>query len=467
MALLRDLYHRIVIWQSSTGFVVDIPHRYATANVSPSESESLERVADGTEKALEKEKSFECFVVEEDIHNHLRIIQENDCSVRMIAMGLGGKLVHWQEPSLLNGVEIRGGALRFAPKQVRLYQSVFDAAIFQGMDLLFGIPWYCATSQVGGPGLFPWDVVGSGSGSGSVANRCLMLPSRTSYEGPCYVTDDASAFVDGLGALTSSDDPELVFEAPIGGATLKLEADSGTVLQCLDWDQETVLLSRGPNVSFVVPFFTMYIRVSLAGGATDRPKLLVENAGKALDPRTGECVVCSARALDPPWVEPSDFPNNPSYSDCPTLDDPDYLACIVVDPNTAPYICVPVVGSGGMWEICLNTDAVLGVDDLWRFTITICDDDGDDIDINAIRFIDTGITTYPAGTFTYTIQTQTETGSGDDVDTQREIDFRVLDTEFPCSTGGNGDTITVEIDVDDNQGNSPTLIFTIVCCGGS
>lgn len=451
--ILRRLFRRIVLWQPNTGFVVELPGRLVASNIFPEQQETTEPAVDGRRVLLERHSYADFSQIDSTRQEYINLMRQLYCHpVRAIMLGPANtKHVLWYEPSSLNGLEKGSAFGQFAGQGVRLDQHVVHPAIFQGTDLLFGIPWACTSAEEGGLGYFPYyGSSGSGSGeegSGSGAvNYRLGTSHLLSYDGPFYVVSSLTPSVNASGVLTGDgEEVELVIEAPIGGARVRLETSDPAAIEFYDWSQGTLLTSAPNGVTRLVPYLTAYIRIVFFN-ASERPRLEIISPGKALASRDGVCVSCGTRTEEVPWEEPDDFPEEPPYWLCPTG-----VSCILLATNTCPYFCDGTYSPAALWtsgdsglitgtleEGDTPREGTLYVpesqDGLGRFAFNLCDPDGDDFSITAAQayYASNDLPINTPGFINYSTRREdTIGGSGSGATQEREESYRV---EFPYTS---------------------------------
>lgn len=452
MAIARELTYRIVLW-NELGFVADFDGQELLFGTLPSETTERLRVSTGSERGVARRHLARMTNVDMPLQAHLDLMCRLGCPVRFVSLA-AKRHVLWQELSLMECRTDRQGAGGYAPDVYEITSNVFDAGIHQGPDLLSGIPWECTVAAL----LSTFDptateIIPGTIGSGETFDPFVLgdagLPG---YIGPYWQSESGDS-VDANGLLTGGP-LVLEMELPIGGASLTLEG-TGTI-EYLDYFGNS-LRTVSAGVEAVVPASTMFVRITITS-ASARPTLTVDAPGATIAPRSGSSVSCVVRSPEIDWDDASD----PSFWLCP---DPDDLICIVVGPNTAPSIvdCPPLAGtggteSGGACPVCLLTDATLGGDGIWRFSVLVADTDSDPFTIAALTFASGLSFTYPPGTFQADVGALTTAASR----TERQVDFRVADAFF-----GSADTITVSMLANDGAGNTPTLTFTFTKNCGS
>jgi hypothetical protein len=238
-----------------------------------------------------------------------KIFQQTNCPVKAAFLGIGGT-DHWMwlEPTRANITEPAIEAGSFADRVLDLQSNIFYPAIWEGMDLLEGIPWQGTEAkkdddlskdlQLNGVQL-----IRTGSGL------------RPGYQGPRWSSGE-NASVDMLGATTNVNDLSqaiVEFNFPAWFATVDLVAPPGFSLtnpeiQAIAWDGSILDSGSGP---LELPKETWKVR-ALIDGSTARPRLELKNTGFTnARVYTGHTVPdCSPPSGKPPWKTLPD-PNIP------------------------------------------------------------------------------------------------------------------------------------------------------------
>lgn len=295
--IAREYVQRVVIWHSKTGWVCDLPPTVLLRTQTPGVEEGYFPSARGDDVAIERSHLYQIENIEMARQEHLLMMRRLGCPIRFVAL-IKNRHVVWYEEASLHLVPDRQGFGGFAPDKVRVVSRVFDAGIHQGRDLFSGIPWICTSAYRLCELEQNCDEIGSGSGSGESDDYVLSLATLPGYLGPFWVVSPSDA-VTNFGVFTGSE-AVLTMELPIGGASLTLDVDAGT-LEALRWDSE-VIQTASAGVSLTLPSNTMFVRATVTS-ASSQPRLLVDSAGEPLGPRIGECVFCPGgeRAMAPPW----------------------------------------------------------------------------------------------------------------------------------------------------------------------
>lgn len=147
MPTFRDLFQRLVIFQPSSGYICDLSARRALRANGIDASEERARMADGTTRAVNREYTVRLPVIGSEEAEILEQMKTIGCPVQALGIGDDGvkHFMFWEEAAL-SLVDDRGGALTAPPRTLEVQSSVFDAAVFQGTDLLSGLPWHCTTA---------------------------------------------------------------------------------------------------------------------------------------------------------------------------------------------------------------------------------------------------------------------------------------------------------------------------------
>ncbi len=279
----RDGYIRAVFVQEMTGFCVDLPGMQLLAAATPQTRERTMRVG-GSSRPISRRHSLALPIIRECDISALRDMCAQAWPVTCYLLGWKRHQV-WAVASQMDLIDQRRGPSAMAGAAVQLRSTVFDGAIYQGENLLGGVPWQCTESTVV-PGT-------AGSGSGADADYALYREGQTGWQGPFWDPGGAGASVDFPGQLTKSgsEDPSIDLFMPIQGATLRM-APAGVAIAVFFYDWSGALISGSVKATadaskdVLVPDGTWQITVAI-DEADQQPQLLVVNAGQALDPRYG------------------------------------------------------------------------------------------------------------------------------------------------------------------------------------
>lgn len=307
---IRTQYGRIVFFQPRTGFCVDIGPTQALASEGPGTTEEY-LVVDGSELAISRSHFFQVPVLLAHHIETIRLMKQLGCDVRMYALaGASGVCQVWDVPDSKIYIEdVNRGAKNFGGAKVTIRSSVFAGAIYQGRNLLQGIPFECTrTIEV-----FNVDGLGCGSGFGSGQGADLSLRSfnEDHFVGPYWSPNAAGSSVDMTGRLTLGSATSVDFSTilPLQGATLQFSGEFSLDWMFFDWNSS--LLSSGSHTGpgstdVLVPSNAWRFDINVTE-ASSIPNLEVVSPGLALDPRIGDCVDCSnfnATALrTPEWFD--------------------------------------------------------------------------------------------------------------------------------------------------------------------
>lgn len=296
---LRTQFGRIVFFQTRTGFCVDIGPSEALTSQGPGTTEEF-LVVEGTELAISRSHFFQVPVLMAHHIEILRTMSQLGCDTRVYALaGAAGVSQVWDVPdSKLIVEDINRGPRNFGGALVTLRSSIYSGAIFQGRNLLSGIPFECTRTIT----VFNVDGLGCGSGFGSGGSgqgQDLALRSFNGdhFVGPYWSPDAVGASVDMSGRLTlgtaSGLDLSTIF--PLQGATLQFSGEFSLTWSFYDWNSQ--LVSSGSHTGLgttdvLVPSNAWRFDINVTE-ASSIPNLEVVSPGLALDPRIGDCVDCS------------------------------------------------------------------------------------------------------------------------------------------------------------------------------
>lgn len=135
----RYLLDRVLIYQLSTGNILDLPAERILSGAVPELSIERGRTASGSMRTTARQRSMMARIIGVEEAELARYMEMLGCEVEMIALGASASHVRWSEPTRIaveDGVESR-----LAPRSVMLDTHVYDAAIETGSHLLEGVPW--------------------------------------------------------------------------------------------------------------------------------------------------------------------------------------------------------------------------------------------------------------------------------------------------------------------------------------
>ena len=305
----RRLFERIVFWQPASGTIIDLPSRFALSFEGPSNSEEYVQLTDGTERPVRRTSQVQVPVVARELALMGDIFQSLNCPVHAAFIG-GPKADSWMwlEDTRLNVTDPAVSSGLQVEKVLNLTSHIYYPAIWEGMDLLEGVPWQ------GTEAVNPNDNLAKDLQIDGVSLVRTGSGSRPGYKGPLWTAGE-NATVDLAGNasnLTSLSQAIIEIEFPVWYSTLELKSVEGYGLtnariQAVNWDGTAIQTSTG---ELQIPKNTWSVRCIL-DDANARPRLLVKNTGenKARVYAGGVTPDCS-RVSDPNWKELPD-PNVP------------------------------------------------------------------------------------------------------------------------------------------------------------
>jgi hypothetical protein len=207
-----------------------------------------------------------------------KIFQELNCPVKAAFIG-GSKADSWMwlEEARLNVTDPAVGAGVQVEKVLDLTSRIYYPAVWEGMDLLEGVPWQ------GTEAVSPNDDLAKDLQLEGVRLIRTGSGQRPGYKGPLWTSGD-NATVDMIGATTNVNELSqaiIEFNAPLWRTELELKAVEGyslsnPTIQAIAWD-DTIIQSSSQKLT--VPRETWKIRC-LINGSTARPRLLVNKSGQ-------------------------------------------------------------------------------------------------------------------------------------------------------------------------------------------
>lgn len=291
MSIQREGYTRVVIWQPRSGFVCDIGGADALAASFPQVSESYFVQTGKSAHLRSRSRTIRLPVFREDLRRHLRLMEEQGCEVRLLALGLSAHQTFFMD-AFMRLVEREATFPALAARELVVDSRRLEAFALRSEDLLAAAMWECTDATV----------IGSG-------DPVLRRSDQLVWAGPEWEVGSGDS-VDSYGALSVGSGGSAVMEfiCPIQGARLLLDDAGGEVsgtLEALDWEGTTVLDSASAGTALDIPERTWKLRVTITE-ASERPRLLVENAGAPVSPRLGVCLDCSdpsaSAAEAPSWT---------------------------------------------------------------------------------------------------------------------------------------------------------------------
>lgn len=266
-------YERIVVYQRRSGWVCDLgPGSALTPRYNP--SEEYFDTAGGTRKPIARRRSLVIPVFDDDKISHLRKMWREGCEMRAILIGLGAHLV-WDLDSEMNMVEFGGEPGSVSGANLIFDSDVFVGSVYQGEDLLTGIPWECETAT---------DVGGT-----------VYFPGPDGWTGSRFEASSGQS-VDENGALTGTGNPVLTIHFPMQGLDFSMGGSWTGDMKTLDHSGATLTTHTkailNTDITGTIDSGTWKIQITVTA-ASSRPTLLVTNSGSLASDRVGECVDCS------------------------------------------------------------------------------------------------------------------------------------------------------------------------------
>lgn len=296
--VFRGGLERITVFSPTTAFVADIGGYEAIASFPDFSNETVQ--AGGRSFSTSVRRAWDINYLKGVVADTIAAMKELGAPVHVIGLSRGKSVMWLEDSSIIERPEL-GPRSRFAPNIIELFNGVYQAAIFEGEDMLAGFPWICTTAQSYTFPNLPIAGAGSGSGSGGSAASFAggegeaLLPEfgnwANTYTGPAWEAVGGLSSIDASGVFTTGS-AQIQFVAPLGSAVLKLTGDNITGTLYV-YDQEGTLLTSGAeDVEVTLPCNTWILRVEIDPSADmcGRPRLEVVNAGRPSNPRFGDCV---------------------------------------------------------------------------------------------------------------------------------------------------------------------------------
>lgn len=307
----RRLFSRVLLWDTKGGTILDLPTRYVLAGSTPSESEEYAQLASGNKTAIRRTNQVQIPLTAKELALMGEIIQRTSCPVK--AAFIGGEHTDnwlWLEPTRLQVRDPEIAAGQQAQKVIELESNVFYPGIWEGSDVIAGVPWQ---------GTKDW----KNPDNGRVELR-QEGNIRKGYQGPIWNIAASSATgrsVDlrgNTGDLSATEPAIIRIELPAWGAKIKLDAPAGYTindaeLSTYDFDGNKVNQDFiGTEAEFVIDKPSWYVELEI--GDTDaRPRLRILRGG-GTDPKVwvGDYVPDCNRTTSPTF-EPLPDPNEPPF----------------------------------------------------------------------------------------------------------------------------------------------------------
>lgn len=278
-------YKRIVVYQPRSAWVCDLgPGSALTPQYNTQEDRF--NTAAGTRKAIARSRRLIIPVFDEDKIEHLRVMWKEGCEIRALAIGAGSHIV-WDLDSAFNMVEFGGGPGQLSGVNIELETDLFSGSIYQGQDVLSGVPWDCEDATLSG-GVY-------------------YLPGPSGWTGNKWVVSSGDA-IDEIGTFSGAGAPQLTMYFPLEGLEFSLAGSFTGTMKTLDHSGATLGTTTKATVGAVetgtIDVGTWQIQIDVTTANT-RPTLTVTEAGSLASDRVGECVDCSdpdaVAAAPPAW----------------------------------------------------------------------------------------------------------------------------------------------------------------------
>lgn len=303
-----DGFLRIVVWQPSSGYVIDFTPRDYKRAVTLTQGREYFDAGDNSQYAIATDRLLELIQVDESHAATLQRMKAIGCPVKLCAIGLSRHIL-WLDETAFNHLPNRAEPKDFAADSLRFRNNNYYAPIWDTRDLLEPLDFAGLTVQASGADYY------------LVGEDGLYAPVKWRIEGATVPPT-----INELGQLVTDGTLYVDFELPIGGATLGMTTAGGSInvdhvsTTFLAWD-EGELDTVGLDLATVVPAHTWSMRVMVGHlpGLTmtvTRPSLNIIAAGRyegaertGLIPPTCAPAVFGSGFL-PPWLSYFNPPNN-------------------------------------------------------------------------------------------------------------------------------------------------------------
>jgi hypothetical protein len=274
----RRLFSRVVLWDTKGGTILDLPTRYVLPGANPVESEEYVDLANGSQTPIRRTHEVNIPITARELDVMGEVIQRTKCPVKAAFIGPNGTdNFLWLEPTRLQITDPEIDPGQQARKILKLKSNVFYPGIWEGSDLISGVPWQ---------GTHDWK---------NPDNNAIEIrqegKERRGYQGPIFeVSDnqvrDRSVSIGGATTAFSSTNPAIInFEFPVWNTEIVLEAPAGyrigdATLRTKRWDGlvlESDSSGEGASVSIEKPVFSVELEVL---STEARPRLKVVNTVK-------------------------------------------------------------------------------------------------------------------------------------------------------------------------------------------
>jgi hypothetical protein len=265
----RRLFGRIVLWDSKTSTIIDLPSRNVLSFAGPSESEEYVRLANGDREVISRSHTAQIPITAQEASELSDVLQRIGGTFRAVFLGISGTDSWlWLEPTRLQVTDPEVSPGQLSEKVLELNTNVFYPAIWQGMSIFEGVPWR-GTIQLEQNG-----------------NKVLRPKNniRSGYEGPLWsVGSNCSVNLEGKSfGIDSNNEAVLGIQFPVWGCSLYLDSEDesykNAIVEARSIDFNIL---ESSNKDIKIPPQTYFIRVVIDQDV-DRPvELKVKNVGES------------------------------------------------------------------------------------------------------------------------------------------------------------------------------------------
>jgi hypothetical protein len=313
----RRLFSRVVLWDTKGGTILDLPTRYVLPGANPVESEEYVDLANGSQTPIRRTHEVNIPITSRELDVMGEVIQRTKCPVKAAFIGPSGTdNFLWLEPTRLQVTDPETDPGEQARKVLKLKSNVFYAGIWEGSDLISGVPWQ-GTQDYKNPE------------NSRVEMRMRGEQNiRKGYKGPIWEIASSNAtgrkvdLVGNTSDITDSTPAIIRFEFPVWGAKIKLDSPPGyevidATIRALDFDGNTMVSdSGGDGATIKMPKESWFIEVELKDTEA-RPKVKVERSNEGAEYTFGSALYVGD------YVPDCNRTENPSFDN-------------VLDPNVPP-----------------------------------------------------------------------------------------------------------------------------------
>lgn len=286
----RRLFGRIVLWDPAGGTIIDLPSRHVLSFGGPSETEEYSTLASGDKTPVRRRHRVQIPITERESARVIEILQIIDCPLKCVFLGIEGTdNFIWLEPTKVNVTDPEVNPGQLAQKVVELDTSIFYPAIWEGMDILEGVPWRGTSQQ-------------TRNGNDVLRNKGSV---RDGYEGPLWkAPQDSSVNLAGESSgIDSSNEAVIKIEFPVWSCKLSLEtedSDFDALVSARDWNDN--FLDASGN-ELVLPDKTYYVKVRIQEPVNLPVLLNIKSVGEPYGLLEGNVSEDCSRVSDPFWTE--------------------------------------------------------------------------------------------------------------------------------------------------------------------